>query len=137
MQTPDKIRWIMTEVYDGHPYEEWVYELFKGYLTFEEATGIRHGWESKKEWPEPKKRTRGEVMKDLKHRVNMAWKNRKDIPKMERHTVEAQGLMWLMGDETVLTKIWKIKYQGDPTPKLLIICEEYDLKVPVDLRGAN
>lgn len=134
MQSPEKIRWIMDEVYDGHPYEEWVYELFKPYLTFEEAAGIRRSWESKKEWPETKKRTRGEVMKDLKRRVKMAWRNRHDIPRMERHTVEAQGLIWFMGDETVLPKIWKIKYENDPTPKLLVICEEYDFDVPPELK---
>ena len=134
MKTPEKIRWILDEVYDGHPYEEWVRELLIAYLSFEEAAGIRRSWESKDEWPEPKKRTRGEVMKDLKRRVAMAWKNRNDIPRMERHTVEAQGLMWLMEDETVLPKIWKIKYENDPTPKLLVICEEYDLEIPPDLQ---
>jgi hypothetical protein len=71
MQTPEKIRWIITEVYDGHPYEEWVYDLLIRYLSFDEAAGIRKPWQSKKEWPEPIKRTRGEVMKDLKRRVVM------------------------------------------------------------------
>ncbi len=136
-QSPDKIRWLMDEVYDGHPYEEWVYELFKPYLSFEEAVGIRKSWESKKEWPKPKARKRGEVLKDLKHRVNMAWINQNEIPRMERHTVEAQGLIWLMGDETVLPKIWQIKYENDPTPKLLVICEEYGFDVPADAREAN
>jgi len=137
MQSVDKIRWIMDEVYDGHPYEEWIRELFKSYLTYEEATGIRQPWELRKEWPEPKPRTRGEVLKDLKRRVNMAWKNMNDIPIMERHTVEAQGLIWLMGDETFLPKVWRIKYENDPTPKLRVICEEYGLDIPANAREAK
>lgn len=139
MKTVEEVKELVAVKYENHPYESWVQELFSGFMTWDEAGEIRPGWVSKRNWPEPKTRDRPTVLADMKDRAARAWeaKSTKDIATMERLTVEIQGLAWFIDEEQVLGKVWKIKYDGDPSPKLAVLCREFTFDIPDDYEEAK
>lgn len=132
MQPVSEMIRLVEERYEGHPYRDWVVELFCEYLSWDEAAPIRPNWISKKEYKEPKTRDRPTIMKDMKRRAKVAWGLRHDRKRMERLVVEIQGLSWLIDDDEILKKVHAVTYLGDPGSKLAVLCEEYAFDIPDD-----